>query len=63
MESGNLGFCKITETAIQVSQFLEEGLYLQAQAFFELKQYNSGLEILNELQNTFGQLKKTYKSG
>jgi len=43
------------------SQFLEEGLYLQAQAFFELKQYNSGLEILNELQNTFGQLKKAVR--
>ena len=44
------------------SQFLEEGLYLQAQAFFELKQYNSGLEILNELQNTFGQLKKPVRA-
>jgi len=44
------------------SQFLEEGLYLQAQAFFELKQYNSGLEILNELQNTFGQLKKAVRA-
>ena len=44
------------------SQFLEEGLYLQAQAFFELKQYNSGLEILNELQNTFGQLKKRVRA-
>ena len=44
------------------SQFLEEGLYLQAQAFFELKQYNSGLEILNELQNTFGQLKKPVRT-
>ncbi len=40
------------------SQFLEEGLYLHAQACFELKQYNSGLEKLNELQNTFSQLKK-----
>ncbi len=44
------------------SQFLEEGFYLQAQAFFELKQYNSGLEILNELQNTFGQLKKPVRA-
>ena len=44
------------------SQFLEEGLYLQAQAFFELKQYNSGLEILNELQNTFGQLKNPVRA-
>ena len=44
------------------SQFLEEGLYLQAQAFFEIKQYNSGLEILNELQNTFGQLKKPVRA-
>jgi len=44
------------------SQFLEEGLYLEAQAFFELKQYNSGLEILNELQNTFGQLKKAVRA-
>ena len=44
------------------SQFLEEGLYLQAQAFFELKQYNSGLEILNKLQNTFGQLKKPVRA-
>ena len=44
------------------SQFLEEGLYLQAQAFFELKQFNSGLEILNELQNTFGQLKKRVRA-
>jgi len=44
------------------SQFLEEGFYLQAQAFFELKQYNSGLEILNELQNTFGQLKKAVRA-
>ena len=44
------------------SQFLEEGLYLQAQAFFELKQYNSGLEILNELQNTFVQLKKPVRA-
>ena len=44
------------------SQFLEEGLYLQAQAFFKLKQYNSGLEILNELQNTFGQLKKPVRA-
>ncbi|HIG76571.1 MAG TPA: tetratricopeptide repeat protein, partial [Candidatus Lambdaproteobacteria bacterium] len=44
------------------SQFLEEGLYLQAQAYFELKQYNSGLEILNELQNTFGQLKKAVRA-
>ena len=44
------------------SQFLEEGLYLQAQAFFELKQFNSGLEILNELQNTFGQLKKAVRA-
>ena len=44
------------------SQFLEEGLYLQAQAFSELKQYNSGLEILNELQNTFGQLKKPVRA-
>ncbi len=44
------------------SQFLEEGLYLQAQAFFELKQYKSGLEILNKLQNTFGQLKKPVRA-
>jgi len=44
------------------SQFLEEGFYLLAQAFFELKQYNSGLEILNELQNTFGQLKKPVRA-
>ena len=44
------------------SQFLEEGLYLQAQAFFELKQYNSGLDILNELQITFGQLKKPVRA-
>ena len=44
------------------SQFLEEGLYLQAQAFFELKQFNSGLETLNELQNTFGQLKKRVRA-
>ena len=44
------------------SQFLEEGFYLLAQAFFKLKQYNSGLEILNELQNTFGQLKKPVRA-
>ena len=44
------------------SQFLEEGLYLEAEAFSELKQYNSGLEILNELQNTFGQLKKPVRA-
>ena len=40
------------------SQFLEEGLYLQAQAYFEQKKYNSGLEILNELRYTFDPLKK-----
>ena len=44
------------------SRFLEEGLYLQAQAFFELKQYNSGLEKLNELINTFGTLKKPIRA-
>ena len=32
------------------SPFLEEGLYLQSRAIFELKQYNSALEILNELE-------------
>jgi len=38
------------------SPFLEEGLYLQSQATFEQKQYNSSLEILNELENTFDPL-------
>ena len=38
------------------SRFLEEGLYLQAQSFYKQKQYNSGLETLNELQSTFNPL-------
>ena len=44
------------------SQFLEEGLYLQSQANFEQKQYNSSLEILNELENTFYPLKKPVRA-
>ena len=44
------------------SPFLEEGLYLHSQAIFEQKQYNSALEILNELQNTFDPLKKPVRA-
>ena len=44
------------------SPFLEEGLYLQSQAIYEQKQYNSSLEILNELQNTFVTLKKPVRA-
>jgi tetratricopeptide (TPR) repeat protein len=40
------------------SEFLEEGLYLQAQSYFEQKKQNSALEILNELRSTFDPLKK-----
>ena len=44
------------------SIFLEEGLYLQAQAYFKQKQYNSALEILNELRSTFNPLKKPVRA-
>ncbi len=44
------------------SPFLEEGLFLQSQAIFEQKQYNSALEILNELENTFDPLKKPVRA-
>ena len=40
------------------SEFLEEGLYLQAQSYFEQKRQNSAIEILNELRSTFDPLKK-----
>ena len=40
------------------SKFLEEGLYLQARSYFELKNQNSALEILNELRSTFDSLEK-----
>ena len=40
------------------SQFLQEGLYLQSEAYFEQKKYNPALEILNELRSTFDPLKK-----
>ena len=43
------------------SEFLEEGLYLQAGAYFEQKKYHSALEILNELRSTFDPLKKTVR--
>ena len=44
------------------SPFLEEGLFLQSRAIFEQKQYNSALEILNELENTFDPLKKPVRA-
>ena len=40
------------------SEFLEEGLYLQARAYFEQKKYNSGLEKLDQLRINFKPLKK-----
>ena len=44
------------------SLYLEEGLYLQSQATFEQKQYNSALEILDELENTFDPLEKPVRA-
>ncbi|MBC8259191.1 MAG: hypothetical protein H8E38_09255 [SAR324 cluster bacterium] len=44
------------------SQFLEEGLYLQSEAYYEQKQYDSGLDILNELDKNYNSLKRPLRA-
>ena len=44
------------------SRFLQEGLYLLAQAYYEQKQYNSALEVLNDLNSAFDPLKQPVRA-